>query len=44
VTRASESDVAAALRGSRLFAELPEKDVAALAAASRSVELARARC
>jgi signal transduction histidine kinase len=40
VTRASESDVAAALRGSRLFAELPEKDVAALAAASRSVELA----
>jgi signal transduction histidine kinase len=40
VTTASESDVAAALRGSRLFAELPENDVAALAAGSQSVELA----
>jgi signal transduction histidine kinase len=40
VTAASDQDVAAALRGSRLFAELPDDDVAALAAASRSVDLA----
>jgi signal transduction histidine kinase len=40
VTSASEPDVAAALRGSRMFAELPDDDVAALAAASSSVELA----
>jgi signal transduction histidine kinase len=40
VTTASPPDVAAALRGSRMFAELPDDDVAALAASSRSVELA----
>ena len=33
-------DLAAALRGSRLFAELPDDEVAALAATSRSVDLA----
>jgi signal transduction histidine kinase len=40
VTTAPGLDLAAALRGSRLFAELPQADVAALAATSRSVELA----
>jgi signal transduction histidine kinase len=40
VTTAPELDLAAALRGSRLFAELPQDDVAALAATSRSVQLA----
>ena len=40
MTAAPGLDVAAALRGSRLFAELPDDDVAALAAASRSVALA----
>jgi signal transduction histidine kinase len=40
VTTTPELDLAAALRGSRLFAELPEDEVAALAATSRSVELA----
>jgi signal transduction histidine kinase len=40
VTTAPDLDLAAALRGSRLFAELPEDDVAALAATSRSVDLA----
>ena len=40
MTTAPGLDLAAALRGSRLFAELPQADVAALAATSRSVELA----
>ena len=40
MTAAPDLDVAAALRGSRLFAELPEDDVAALAATSRTVDLA----
>ena len=40
MTTAPELDLAAALRGSRLFAELPQADVAALAATSRSVQLA----
>jgi len=40
VTTADDGDVAAALRRSRLFAELPEDDVSALAATSRAVELA----
>jgi signal transduction histidine kinase len=40
VTATPGLDVAAALRRSRLFAELPEDDVAALAATTRSVELA----
>ncbi|TFV89794.1 ATP-binding protein [Blastococcus sp. CT_GayMR16] len=40
MTAAPDLDVAAALRGSRLFAELPQADVAALAAHSRSVALA----
>ena len=40
MTTAPYLDLAAALRGSRLFAELPEDDVAALAATSRSVDLA----
>jgi signal transduction histidine kinase len=40
VTAAPDLDLAAALRRSRLFAELPEDDVAALAATSRSMELA----
>jgi signal transduction histidine kinase len=40
VTSAPDLELAAALRGSRLFAELPDEDVAALAATSRSVELA----
>jgi signal transduction histidine kinase len=40
VTTAPELDLAAALRGSRLFAELPGDEVAALAATSRSVDLA----
>ena len=40
MTTAPDLDLAAALRGSRLFAELPDDDVAALAATSRSVELA----
>jgi CRP-like cAMP-binding protein len=39
VTTTPELDLAAALRGSRLFAELPQADVAALAATSRSVDL-----
>jgi signal transduction histidine kinase len=39
VTTAPDRDVAAALRSSRLFAELPDGDVAALAATSSSVEL-----
>ena len=40
MTTAPDLDVAAALRGSRLFAELPDDDVLALAATSGSVELA----
>jgi signal transduction histidine kinase len=40
VTTTPDLDLAAALRGSRLFAELPEDEVAALAATSRSVDLA----
>ncbi|HEY4625775.1 MAG TPA: cyclic nucleotide-binding domain-containing protein, partial [Blastococcus sp.] len=40
MTTAPGLDLAAALRGSRLFAELPDDEVAALAATSRSVELA----
>ena len=40
MTTAPDLDLAAALRGSRLFAELPQADVAALAATSRSVDLA----
>jgi signal transduction histidine kinase len=40
VTATPGPDVAAALRRSRLFAELPEADVAALAATTRSVDLA----
>lgn len=40
MTTAPDPDVAAALRGSRLFAELPEDDVAALAATSSRVDLA----
>jgi signal transduction histidine kinase len=40
VTTAPGLDLTAALRGSRLFAELPEEDVAALAATSRTVDLA----
>jgi len=40
VTLAPDRDVAAALRGSRLFAELPEGDIDDLAATSRTVELA----
>ncbi|MFL6095819.1 MAG: cyclic nucleotide-binding domain-containing protein [Blastococcus sp.] len=40
MTTAPELDLAAALRGSRLFAELPGDEVAALAATSRSVDLA----
>jgi signal transduction histidine kinase len=40
VTTAPDLDLVAALRGSRLFAELPDDEVAALAATSRSVDLA----
>jgi signal transduction histidine kinase len=40
VTTAPGLDLTAALRGSRLFAELPDDDVAALAATSRTVDLA----
>jgi signal transduction histidine kinase len=40
VTAAPGLDLVAALRGSRLFAELPDDEVASLAANSRSVELA----
>jgi signal transduction histidine kinase len=40
VTLAPGRDVAAALRGSRLFAELPEQDLAVLAGTSSTVELA----
>jgi signal transduction histidine kinase len=40
VTTTPDLDLAAALRGSRLFAELPDDEVASLAASSRSVELA----
>ena len=40
MTTAPGLDLTAALRGSRLFAELPEEDVAALAATSRTVDLA----
>ncbi|WP_448623654.1 sensor histidine kinase [Geodermatophilus sp. URMC 64] len=40
MTLAPGRDVAAALRGSRLFAELPEEDLAALAGTSSTVELA----
>ena len=40
MTTTPDLDLAAALRGSRLFAELPDDEVAALAATSRSVELA----
>jgi signal transduction histidine kinase len=40
VTTAPGLDLAAALRGSRLFAELPDDEVAALASSSRSVDLA----
>jgi signal transduction histidine kinase len=40
VTLAPDRDVTAALRGSRLFAELPEADLHALVGASRTVELA----
>jgi signal transduction histidine kinase len=40
VTTAPDLDLAGALRGSRLFAELPEDEVAALAATSRSLDLA----
>jgi signal transduction histidine kinase len=40
VTPAPDLDLVAALRGSRLFAELPEDDVTALAATSRSMRLA----
>jgi len=39
VTVAPDTDVAAALRGSRLFGELPEEDLHVLAATSRTVEL-----
>ena len=42
MTATPDLDLAAALRGSRLFAELPQADVAALAATSRSVDLAPA--
>jgi signal transduction histidine kinase len=42
VTEAHD-DVVAALRGSRLFAELPDQDVAALAAAGERVEVASGR-
>jgi signal transduction histidine kinase len=40
VTTTPDLDLAAALRGSRLFAELPQAEVAALAATSQSVDLA----
>jgi signal transduction histidine kinase len=40
VTTAPGLDLAAALRGSRLFAELPDDEVAALASSSRTVDLA----
>jgi signal transduction histidine kinase len=40
VTTASGLDLVAALRGSRLFAELPDDEVASLAASSRTVDLA----
>ena len=40
MTTAPDLDLVAALRGSRLFAELPDDEVAALAATSRSVDLA----
>jgi signal transduction histidine kinase len=39
VTVTPDTDVAAALRGSRLFGELPEEDLQVLAATSRTVEL-----
>jgi signal transduction histidine kinase len=39
VTVAPDRDMAAALRGSRLFGELPEEDLHVLAASSRTVEL-----
>jgi signal transduction histidine kinase len=42
VTLAPDQDVAAALRGSRLFRYLPEEDLRALTAISRTVELAPA--
>jgi signal transduction histidine kinase len=40
VTTTPDLDLVAALRGSRLFAELPDEEVAALAETSRSVDLA----
>ena len=40
MTGVADRDVAAALRSSRLFAHLPEADLAELAGASRTVELA----
>ena len=40
MTTAPDLDLVAALRGSRLFAELPDEEVAALAETSRSVDLA----
>jgi signal transduction histidine kinase len=40
VTLAPDRDLAAALRGSRLFAELPEADLQVLADTSRTVDLA----
>ena len=40
MTTTPDLDLASALRGSRLFAELPDDEVAALAATSRTVELA----
>ena len=40
MTTAPGLDLAAALRGSRLFAELPDDEVAALASSSRTVDLA----
>ena len=40
MTAAAGLDLVAALRGSRLFAELPDDEVASLAASSRSVDLA----
>jgi signal transduction histidine kinase len=40
VTTAPSADLVAALRGSRLFAELPDDEVASLAASSSTIELA----
>ena len=39
MTGSSSEEIVAALRRSRMFAELPDEDVAALARASRRVEL-----